>query len=94
MTETIYKTAYGDATNDVLTVENDANLCSWINNYMANQTSEKATYSGPGKYYMKYTHVPDLEHPGINLATTMVISTQWFELSSSISSGYWSPDTF
>ena len=94
VTETIYKTAYGDATNDVLTVENDANLCSWINNYMANQTSEKATYSGPGKYYMKYTHVPDLEHPGLNLATTMVISTQWFELSSSISSGYWSPDTF
>ncbi len=94
-TGVLYKTILGDGTNKVDSIASDAALCSWINNYIGMQVTEKANYNSTGTYSMEFDmDAIAIERPGGHLATTMIISTRWFEFDSAYTSGEWSPDPF
>lgn len=95
VTSALYKTTMGSGTNKVDSITAGASLCSWINNYIGMQVTEKAYYDLTGTYSMKFTTDKiSIDTPGGHLSTKMVISTQWFEFDSASTSGTWSPDPF
>lgn len=95
VTGSLYKTTLGDGTNEVSYVESSRSLCSWINNYIGMQVTEKAYYDSATTKSMKFTTDDiSIDTPGGHLSTTMTISTQWTEFNSANTSGTWSPDPF
>lgn len=96
VTDSLYKTVLGDATNEVSSITTGVSLCSWINNFIGLQVTNKADYDGTGTYTMAYKDDVEIsiDRPGGHLSTTMTISTQWFEFTSANTSGTWSPDPF
>lgn len=95
VTGALYKTTLGAGTNKVSSITAGASLCSWINNYIGMQVTEKAYYDSATTKTMKFTTDDiSIDTPGGHLSTTMTISTQWFEFSSANTSGTWGPDPF
>lgn len=91
----LHKTTLGDGTNKVHALTSGVSLCSWINNYLGMQVTEKAYYNSLGTYSMEFTTgAITIERPGGHLSTTMTISTQWFEFDTAYTAGEWSPDPF
>lgn len=94
VTDSLYKTTVNSGTNKVSSITAGASLCSWINNYIGMQVTDKANFSGAGTYSMPFNVTADVENPGGHLSTTMVISTRWYEFDSANAAGEWSPDPF
>lgn len=94
VTDPLYKTTVAAGTNKVSSISAGVSLCSWINNYIGLQVTDKANFSSTGTYSMPFNVEADVEHPGGHLSTQMVISTRWYEFDSANCSGKWSPDPF
>lgn len=95
-TSELCKSTLGNATNQVSSIDEGAQLCSWVNNHIGRQATSKANYEKTGTYAMVYETGSDIDidKPGAHLLTSMTISTRWFEFGSANTSGIWSPDSF